>query len=725
MSSAPRVQPCDGLVDYTRHAVDWLQVGGNARAVPMLAGGRSRAHLEALFPGAEIVQTGPALEAPGAESGALAEQLLAARQGDCDAGRLLLVQACCPQSVPAVLYALATGRRVKLVDDLDGFDIELAGAKSAILGGRAELFSKAFLKRLLDWAHRNPKAPRQLGILSGRDIVQVCDLVAKSLLARLAPTVTDGVAPVASYALIGAHGNEIHLDYLDGVLCGRARVDHGEADARFNCGIDCPHANRLEADRIGARIVLLVSCDGFTPSGGLAPSDFSLLFRLLDGPAASILAPYKHIQANESLIVMVEAMARSGYSLGEIADAVNARSNRQMLADPAFLVLGDPEISVIPGPPSERHPPEIVETPQGLLIRARCGPAQRALRLSLPVWPAKSPLAVLPVDDALRAADRLFAIGMRPGSERVDLVLFDEDPLPEGRLEFALVEAAKADPSVIAETVRQLDGCRLFDAVLDSTGPTTVASHSLRKLLRAAAAFPRPIENLLGQSRVLHLPSLIRSHMMAMQTALADALLEALAEQRLWISQKYCDLFARVVRAGAPWDGYCPHCSNHVTTWLYEDSLTRLATRHVLICDRCGIISDAPAGSLIEIAFDTVGTFRRNRQDLAIRVRNRGGVRIRLSLAVQINAWRSTNVGGSDCRVDFELEPADTCTHRATLNLPDGFPDDVLSIQLFCVTEALELSFVSQKVVSIVRPRGARDRARGVSEPISRAWLGE
>ena len=701
MSSAPQVQPCHSLADYARCAADWLRSGGGV--VPVLAGSRCRERLQVLFPGVDILQTGPALETSAVEPGALAELLLSAEQVGGEAGRLLLVQPRCAHSVPAILYALATRRRVKLVDDLNGFDAELAGAGSALLAGRAELFSKAFLNRLLDWVHHNPAAPRQLGILSGRDTVQMGDLVAKSLLARLAPAAMDGVAPVDSYALIGAHGNEIHLDYRDRVLCGRVPVDHGDADAQFDCGIDCPYDNRLAADRIRARIVLLVSCDGFTPGGGLAPSDFSLLFRLLDGPAVSILAPYKHIQANESLIVMVEALARSGYSLGEIADTLNARGNRDMLADPAFLVLGDPEISVERGP--KRHPPEIVETARGLVVRTGCGPAQRALTLSLPAWPADSALAVLPIDDTLRAANWLFAISMRPGRDRVDVTLFGEDPLPGGCLEFALVEAVKADPSVIAETVRRLDGCRLIDAVLDGAEPVAMATQSLRRLLRAAAAFPRPIEDALGQNRVLHLSTLIRSRMTAIQAAVADSLLEAMANQRLWISQKYGDLFDCVLRAGAPWDGDCPHCSNHVTTWLYEDSLTRIASRHLLICDRCGIISDSPAGSPIEIDFETIGTLQRSRQDLTIRVRNRGDSAIRLSLAVQVNAWRSANVGGSDSRVDLELVAAGTHTHRATLDLPDGFPDDVLSVQLFCVTEALDLSFFSQKVISMVRPR--------------------
>jgi hypothetical protein len=703
MSFAPRVQPCHSLVDYTRHAADWLRRGADARVVPVLAGGRSQARLASVFPGVEVSQIGPVFDAPAAEPGVLAELLLAAGQGGGDAGRLLLVHPGSAHSLPAILYALATGRLVTLRDDLNGFEADLAGATSAILAGRAEAFSKAFLKRLLDWTHRNQLAPRQLGILTGRDNVQICDLVAKSLLARIAPAETGGAAAVNNYTLIGAHGNEIHLDYRDQVLCGRVPGDGGETDARFDCGIDCPHANRLEASRISARNVLLISCDGFTPSGGLAPNDFSLLFRLLDGPAVSILAPYKHIQANESLVVMVESLACSGYSLGEIANAVNVRGNRDTLADPAFLVLGDPETSVVLVP--ERHPAEIIETARGLFVRVRCEPKQQALTLRLPAWPAHGPLAVLPIDNSLRAADPLFAIGTRLDSDLIDLALFGQHPLPEGVFEFAIVEAAKADPLVTAEAVRRLNSCRLFDAILGSREFATTDAHSLRELLQSATAFPRPIESILGQSRVLHLATLIRSRIMMMQASLADALFEVLAEERLWICQKYCDLFARVVRAGPSSDGNCPHCSSGLTAWLYEDTLTSLASRHVLICDRCGIISDAPIGCLIDIFFETIGTLRGNRQDIVVRIRNRGEEAIRLSLAVQINAWRRAGVTGSNCRGDFQLDASEIHTHHATLYFPDGFPDDVLSVQVFCVTELLDLSFASQKVVSIVRPR--------------------
>lgn len=697
MICAPEVRLCADLWTYCAHAASLLCSSSPADAVAVLDGGRSTKALEDHFPNGRMTRVDPAEpgDRPSAEE--MAGRLSDRGAGEGDPDRILLALAGHTESLPAIYYGRATGRRVELAADFGAFESVLRGARSAILGGPPAAFDKDFLRRLLQWAGEAPDAPRQIGIFTGRDVVQACDLAAKSLLAS-GPT--DKGSPLAAFEMIGAHGNEIHLDHRDRVLCGRSPGAAGETGSGFDCGNACPHADRQDARLIRACTVFLISCDGFTPAGGLAPNGFSLLFRLLDGPASAVVAPYKHVQANEPLIVMIEAMAGSGYALGDIATVANSRGNRGMPADPAFLVLGDPErrASALC---AETQPEEIVETALGPLVRTVGGPGRSAISLTLSVPPGDEPLAVLPVSEGLRTAEAFFALGPR-GAASMDVTLFAEAALPDAELEFALVSARPPDRDAIANARRRLDGCRLFEAVLD---PREVAGLQtpLWELLRAALAFPRPIESLLGQNRMLHLDHLIEGRFELLQAGLRDALLEALAERRLWISQDYRDLFQRVWRAGPDDDGQCPHCANHVTAWRYEDELTGLAARIVLICSRCGIVSDAPLASPMEIGFDTIGSFRSRNEPITVRLSNRADASIRVSLAVQLNAWRDARVACTGCRAELEIAPGATVDHRAILHLPDSFPDDILSVQLFLVDESLGLSFASQKVMAQVR----------------------
>lgn len=695
--AATTVFLCSDIGEYARAACEILEAGMPLRGVPLLDGDRPAEQLDALFPNRLLRSARPAGGAVAGGVEALARRLLAARPCDGDPERILVTEAGAPDSIPAIFYALATGRSVVLAKDMSASEKALDGAGSAILAGRAELFGKTYLKRLLDWSQIAP-APRQLGIVTGRDLAQSCDLFAKSLLARDGPGET-GRDP--AYELIGAHGNEIHLDFRDRVLCGR--VPRPRAIGDFDCGIGCPHQERLEADRIRARTILLVSCDGFTPAGGLAPSDFSLLFRLLDGQACAILAPYKHVQANENVLVMVEAMARSGYSLGEIAYLVNARANVGALPDYGYLVLGDPEFQALPAANPPAEVPKITDTSHGILVRTRCGPDRHALSLRVPAPQSDEPLAVLPVSARLRAANIFFALGMSPAAEMMEVTLFSDERLPEGPVEFAIVKARRPAMAKISEAVERLHKLRLFRSIFGESEAANSHEKAIRDLLGMAVTFPRPIEIAMGQNMLLNFDRLVRSEFTQLQGALCDAILAALARRRIWISQEYGGLFARVQRAGPGHDGECPHCANHVTAWAYEDWLNGFASRHVLICSRCGIIADGPSESPVAVEFETIGCFQRSEERMTIRIRNLGDLPLGVSLAVQLNDWKAAGVQGTDCRVDFAIGPGETRTHCATLHFPEAFQDDILSVQLFLVSDMLDLFFVSQKVRSVVR----------------------
>jgi hypothetical protein len=700
------VRICTDSADYVQEANALCQNKGAIRSVPILAGGRSAAQLARVFPDHAFSETGSA-QTGGFTAENLIQDLLTAVPNHGDPQRVLVVIAGRTDSLPAICYALATGRSIRLVTDFDAVAGALTGTTSAMLAGPPELFHKAFLKHLLDWSQQTPGAPRRIGIITGRDALQVFDLVAKLLIAGLQRGRTDPepVAAEAAFEFIGAHGNEMHLSYRDGVLCGRSAGLAESPEAAFDCGVGCQFKPRYRAEQVSKRSVFLISCDGFTPSDGFAAAEFGVLFGLLDGPACNILAPYKHVQVNDALLTMIKAMARANYPLGDIAALANACFNRGLLPDYAYLVLGDPELAVAQQSGPEVPPPEHVVTPAGVLVRAIIRPGQAALSVRVPVVRIDQPLALLPVSDNLRSAAPLFAFGTTPGQDEIDVTLFDADSLPEGSIEFAVVAAQRAAPEALARASARLHKARLFDAILGAECHSADLRAQLAELLQIAGAFPRLIESVRGQAWMLHLDAVIEAQFARLQRGLADALLGALAEQRLWISQEYGKLFACVARAGPNHDAACPHCAHHVTTWRYDDPLTGLTSRHMQICDRCGIIADAPRDNPITLTVATIGTLHTRHELVKIRIANGGMEPIGVSLVVQMNRWQLDGIAAEDCRFDGKLAPGESIDHCTTLRLPSPFQDDVLAIQAFAVTDQLDLIFASQKVLAAVRPR--------------------
>jgi len=473
----------------------------------------------------------------------------------------------------------------------------------------------------------------------------------------------------------------------------------------FDCAISCQFKPRYLAEQVSKSTVFLISCDGFTPSEGFAPSAFSVLFALLDGPACNVLAPYKHVQVNDALLKMIRAMARANFALGDIAFLANARSNHGALPDYGYLLLGDPELTVAQQPDQVLPPPKHVATAVGVLVQAFVRPGQAALSLRIPLVQTDQPLALLPVSDNLRDAAALFAIGTAPGNAEIDVTLFDAETLPEGLIEFAVVAAQRVAPEALARAAARLQKVRVFDAILGAKRHSADPLAQVVELLQMAAAFPRLIETMRGQSQMLHLDALIEAQFAQAQRALADALFAALGEQRLWISQEYGKLFACVARAGPDHDSTCPHCAHHVTTWRYDDPLTGLDSRHMQICDRCGIIADAPIANPIILTVATIGSLRTRHVPVMARITNSGVMPVGVSLVVQMNRWQLEDITAKNCRFDVELAPGESIDHCTTLQLPSPFQDDVLAIQAFAVTDQLDLVFASQKVMAAVRPR--------------------
>lgn len=711
----PEIQTyiCSDITAYAAAACTTLRAGTPFTRIPILGDTATVERLDRFRPRTRLRAAVPPDPAANAAPTDPLDLLLEAVGRPQDPRRVLLVERRAPEAVPAVFFGLATQRRVILTDDLADYPAQLAGAESAILAGPADRFGKRSLTELLDWAQTRVAAPRQLGVLTGRNATQVSEICAKLLIVRQRhadgawlpdPVATPGAA-ACEFELIGAHGNEIHLNYRrDQILCGRNASFAPPGHEAFDCGRDCPFDNRVDASAVAASTVFLISCDAFTPTGGVAPSDFGLLFRLLDGQPSAVLAPFKHVMLNEALLIMIEAMARTGYTLGEIAHFINARANVSALPDYGFLVLGDPEISVSCRGSRDAYGIKISEAFGAVVVRAELDGGRRAFTATVPAIDYAAPLAVLPLSTNTRSPGTLFALGWSAEAGTMDVTLFRQDAFEAGPFEFALVPAYQPDDDELSCGRAALNQARLLTHIFGGGDAVASAEAEIRTLLNSACTFPRPIELAAGQQIMLNLNRVMAYRIAGLRRSHCDRILETLATRRIWISQEYAELFPDLRRAGPEHDCDCPHCGNQVVAWAYVDRLGHLPSRHVLICNRCGIISDVPVETPLHVSFPTIGSFRTRDEPVEVRVTNTANTPAAVSLALQLNEWRSQGLDGSSCRIELEIEPKQTRSHTARLHFPERFHDDVLSVQLFLVDQSLDILFFSQKVQCTVRP---------------------
>ena len=156
---------CNDTMAYAAAACANLRGGTAVARIPVIGDTATVGRLSRLIPWTRLRTAAPPEAAVSAERTDPVDRLLQVGGAPHDPRRLLLVERGSPEAVPAIFFALATGRTVTLTEDLSEYPARLAGARSAILAGSAHRFGKRFLKELLDWAQTREAAPRQLGIL--------------------------------------------------------------------------------------------------------------------------------------------------------------------------------------------------------------------------------------------------------------------------------------------------------------------------------------------------------------------------------------------------------------------------------------------------------------------------------------------------------------------------------------------------------------------------------
>jgi hypothetical protein len=641
--------------------------------------------------------------------------------------RLVVARSGSALAVPAAFYASAMGRRFLHLESLAGLEERLApwDPGSLILVDDFGRLGKPFLESFLAWSLARPPAPLSFGVLAARSAAQLSAVVARLLVhldfrargQRLAEPPDRRAIPVAQmqpmeYYILGAHGNEMHLRHRgEEILCGAFAGRATRPDA-FDCEPGCRHQGRVRSSEIPAQTVFMLSCDAFTLADGLVPAEYNVMLNLLNGWTTSVLAPSKHVQGNQGLILLVEALAQSGFSLGEVAQRLNAISRLGETADPAYLVLGDPDLVVHPRQaPAPEASWRISEA--GLEIAAKAAGSQ-VLEITIPHGALKSVLgdaatpALTPLSDELLRADVYFTLGDLPARGEVRLIVFSPRRFETEPLLLRILPAARVDEGEMRTALihlRQLSALEEIGIGAEAVRPLT---EELLGILRAAAGYPRPVELVLGDSMLRNFGLVLDVKLREIRQRALAAVLGVMETTRLWPSQSYSHVYSCMKPVGTGSAGPCPFCANSTFCWSYEDPLTDFPSRHLRICSRCGIISDQPAAPQLEVRVTPRRELTRRRETQTFTLRNLCSRPLGLTCFLQFNQWRQIGIAVEPGLMDFDLAVGEEVETTVEVRCESTLPDDILQMQVYALTDTFGLYLVSQKVIVRSRSNGLK-----------------
>ena len=627
----------------------------------------------------------------------------AARNGGTSSSRnFLLIARESKHATLAAYYGKAVGKRVAYVDDwIAAFDaLPRGSADSVLIVDDFTAFTKAFLARFLGHP-RLQGMPSGNGILTALEPVSFSSLILRMLLARHAPTAPLPGSPEL-YRVFTEHGNEMHMHLDSGeVLCG-ALNQEGLSEAAFDCVPTCPHANRTSAATLPVQHLLISSCNTFTLGDGLAPPEFSLLFNMLTGWCSSVMAPLKHAFTGPGVPRLIEALAKSGFSLGALTERLNSIAVFGEEPDAAYVLLGDPEIRV-------HATTQTIQTPKtqdvggaaALDILLNGNPAAE---IAIPASTLRSSsgaagrLTVVPLCETLRAPDVYFCFRRAEEKETWNLILFSDRGLPRTRAQLLLAPPTGLEERhqvVAIERILSLRRLAAFGV------PNPVIHHIEDDILtqvRFAAGHPRVIDFAIGDLVIRNLDTILSEEFAAARHAVLNEFIE-LTGTRLWISQNYGRSFTSVSRQpGTP--GSCPYCDCEITDWVYDDRVEGRNARTVSICARCGIIADHPKIKTLDVRMEVIRNLPLEGLLFRISVHNTGDHTIHASIAAAFHEWRPLGVTGGLGPAEVTLAAGEIVEREIAFTFSKPMPDYMQDVHVFTLTDDFELSCFTQKMIS-------------------------
>ena len=639
----------------------------------------------------------------------------------CRASHVVVARATSPFAVPAAVYAALTGKRLVLDDEVvqAAREIVLGGAATVMLVDEPDSFTKRALRDILAWGQERDERFGGVGILTASGTEQLTAVVWRLLAHRTfaatggrsalpdpgAEVAVRNMAPLEYYVLAG-HGNETHVEHGEEVL-------HATPPDREHEAWPCGDEAHVPARSFPAHHVIVLSCDLFTPTDGLAPGSSTLFYDLLAGWPAAIVAPYKHAQINNGLRVLADSLVRSGYTLGEITERLNGIARFGSEGDPAYGLLGDPELVLFPESrwETDEAPASVDRSADGIAVE--CAPrGERAIEWWVgtgdlpPLMQRCRSLAVDPGCDVLADREMLFAFLPRPRIGRLGVLLFSPRALPRAPHRFSLKPAdalPEADVARLAERGRRLlalGALGIGVAIVDE------ARTCLLTAQRIAGAYPRAIEFTLAERAARHALPLLGPDLARIRRAVLDDLRRGIATERSWLSHQYRRACAPVGRAD-PDPGYerCPTCGQDTTHWRCEDPAAELEPRRLVICHRCGIIADRPFEAVLDVRFSPSPLTGGQQYSERFCVTNCSAEPLEASVAAQFNEWEMSGIAAHPTLHELALDAGASETVTVEFSFATPPKPDAVSLHCYAMSERCELSAFTRKVVYPARLR--------------------
>jgi hypothetical protein len=289
----------------------------------------------------------------------------------------------------------------------------------------------------------------------------------------------------------------------------------------------------------------------------------------------------------------------------------------------------------------------------------------------------------------------MFTFCHLPREQAPRLLLFSGSELPS-TMSVRMAPVAPLDQGVLGRCREVLQQISRLPSLGFGAEVVQGVEKQLLDYLRLVISYPASID-LLATGKVVESikQQLHRITVGARQQLLLD-ILNKMAAGPVWISHLYGDSLPQVSKVSSREGAVsCHFCGGIITRWLYEDPVTLLPGRQVLICSRCGIIADHPAAKHLDIAFDTAHVPSGASHEQGLTVTNCGDSTLELTLFVQVNGWEKQGIVCEPLLHEVVLRAGESQRLSCHFEIELMGEDDLLAMQAFALTERFDLySFV-------------------------------
>jgi hypothetical protein len=460
-----------------------------------------------------------------------------------------------------------------------------------------------------------------------------------------APGLLDSYKESANVFAFATHGSESCANGGDGtVLCG-LELDGAkfgpldEGVLACGRGFDCPRGpHPVPLSRMAADVLMLATCNGLRLADSRYREQFNFAFSFIDGPGVGYVSPvFTSTGAELASLAFLGAMAE-GYTLGEATALSNAFVHCAGVERPAYIAIGDPEYRV-----RSRAAHEPLPALNSLPATLDLGDV-RFIKLDITdpflvdaAQRNRLVISVVPEEEGDSPGGFHRVEQLPDGRDSILTLFLFRFPHPLGRVR---IEAADRD-EVCKRTRAALD---TFKGWVDTC-----------RLIGLDAAAPDDYDELRrseDEIQMLMARNLALLSIDGGAVAQLEALVEATRELTLATTEVVLDLFAPQLE-GSFWlpnilapahclervdRTTCPSCGRAAFHRTIRHVLTHVR-RAVVVCPRCGICADFPAGSAIEEVIINAANLTPAGEEFHVTVR----VRLNRAATVRVSPRLSTH----------------------------------------------------------------------------------